>query len=166
MANDPALPDAIPEAMTRLLALFATDLAKVRFGDLDASVLQTAAGAVQAAARELAEAEALADAARASLEAAREALLHKGQRALAHARIFAEGSPDLSGRLEGIALPGGPRRAEPRLLTPDLTEASPRRRGRPPKTSAPATGTLALGGAGPHPANGAPADQAEHEATG
>ena len=150
MADDQPLPDALPESMNRLLELFASDLAKVRFGDLDASVLEGAAGAVRAAARDLAEAEALAEASRASLEAAREALLHKGQRALAHARIFAEGSPDLASKLEGIALSGGSRRAEPKLITPDLAEPSPRRRGRPPKTAAPATGTLALDGAG-HP---------------
>ena len=145
--------------MNRLLQLFATDLAKVRFGDLDASALDSAASAVRAAARELAEAEALADGARASLEAAREALVHKGQRALAHARIYAEGSPDLSQRLEGIALGGGARRLEPKLLTPDLAEAAPRRRGRPPRGAA--TGTLALGGAAPPPANGTPASPAE-----
>jgi hypothetical protein len=155
MAND----EAIPEGMNRLLQLFATDLAKVRFGDLDASALDSAAGAVRAAARELAEAEALADGARASLEAAREALVHKGQRALAYARIYAEGSPDLSQRLEGIALGGGARRLEPKLLTPDLGEATPRRRGRPPKAAA--TGTLALGGAAPPPASGTPASPAE-----
>jgi hypothetical protein len=150
MAHDQPVPDAIPESMNRLLELFAGDLAKVKFGDLDASVLEGAAGAVRAAARDLAEAEAMADAARASLEATREALLHKGQRALAHARIFAEGSPDLAAKLEGIALPGGSRRAEPKLITSDLAEPSPRRRGRPPRTAAPATGTLALDGAG-HP---------------
>ena len=156
MAND----DAIPEGMNRLLDLFATDLAKVRFGDLDASALDSAAGAVRAAARDLAEAEALADAARASLEAAREALVHKGQRALSYARIYAEGSPELAQRLEGIALVGGPRRPEAnKLLTPDLAEAAPRRRGRPPKATA--TGTLALGGAAPPASNGTPASPTE-----
>ena len=151
MAND----ETIPEGLARLLQLFATDLAKVRFGDLDASVLDGAATVVRAAARELAEAEALADSARASLEAAQEALLHKGQRALAHARIHAEGSPELAARLESIALDGGLRRGEPKLITPDVVEASPRRRGRPPR-SAPATGTLALETEPPSPSNGAP----------
>ncbi len=158
MAND----DTLPEGMNRLLALFATDLAKLRFGDLDASVLEGAAGTVRAAARELAEAEALADGARAALETARKELLLKGQRALAYARVFAEGLPELAERLEGIALAGGPRQSEPRLLTPEQAEAGPRRRGRPPKAPA-ATGTLALDeGAAAKPgsslpANGAPA---------
>jgi hypothetical protein len=154
MAND----ESIPEGMNRLLDLFATDLAKVRFGDLDASALDAAASAVRAAARDLAEAEALADGARASLEAAREALVHKGQRALAHARIFAEGSPELAARLDGITLVGG-RRGEPKLITPDQAEAAPRRRGRPPKVPD-ATGTLALG-SGSHPVNGTPARPTE-----
>jgi hypothetical protein len=151
MGND----DAIPDGMQRLLGLFAGDLAKVRFGDLDGPVLEASAGAVRAAARELAEAEALAEAARGSLEAAREALVQKGQRALAYARIFAEGAPELIAKLEGIVLGADMRRAEPRLLTPDLTEAPPRRRGRPPKPPAPASGTLALGGAASHKGNGA-----------
>jgi hypothetical protein len=156
MAND----DAIPDGMKRLLDLFATDLAKVRFGDLDGPVLETAAVTVRTAARELAEAEALADAARASLEAAREALVQKGQRALAHARIFAEGSPDLSARLEDIVLGASGRRPEARLLTADLAEPPPRRRGRPPRS--PATETLALGNAH-HDTNGTPAPAAAAE---
>jgi hypothetical protein len=155
--SDEGIAADFPEPMTRLLQLFATDLAKVRFGDLDAATLNEAAGLVRAAARELAEAEALAAGARASLEVAREALLNKGQRALAHARIYAEGSPELSQRLEAITL-GGPRRVEPKAITPDLAEAAPRRRGRPPRAAAAATatGTLALGEA---PINGtSPAD--------
>jgi hypothetical protein len=151
MAND----ESIPEGMKRLLDLFATDLAKMKFGDLDASVLEGAAGAVRSAARDLAEAEALADAARASLEAARETLLPKGPRALAYARIFAESVPELADRLVGITVGAGARHAEPKLITPDLPEGTPRRRGRPPKAPAPSTGTLALGGAAALHANGA-----------
>jgi hypothetical protein len=144
MPTDSASDEGIlPEPMIRLLELFATDLAKVRFGDLDGATLNDAAAAVRAAARELAEAEALAAAARAGLETAREALLHKGQRALAYARIYAEAAPELAQRLEGISL-GGPRRAEPKPITPDLAEAAPRRRGRPPKGLTTSTGTLAL----------------------
>src|SRR5690349_21012565 len=127
MPSDSASDDGIlAEPMTRLLELFASDLSKIRFGDLDGATLNEAAAAVRAAAREVAEAEALAAAARAALEGARETLLHKGQRALAYARIYAEGSPELAQRLEGISL-GGPRRAEPKPITPDLAEATPRR---------------------------------------
>ncbi len=159
MTND----ESIPDGMNRLLDVFATDLAKVRFGDLDAAMLDGAAGAVRAAARKLAEAQSAADAARASLEAARETLVHKGQRALAYARIFAEGSPELARRLEGISLVTGARPDEPRLITPGLAEASPRRRGRPPKLPAAATGTLALGSSAAPPGNGASVSPTEDE---
>jgi hypothetical protein len=148
--------ESIPEAMRRLLDLFASDLADLRFGDLDATALDRAASAVRAAVRELEEAEALADAARSSLATTREGLVHLGQRALAYARIYAEGSPELAERLEAIVLPGGPRRAEPKAISPGVPEASPRRRGRPPKPSSPAaTGTLELGPAASRHANGA-----------
>jgi hypothetical protein len=137
--------DPIPEAVSRLRALFDSELADVRFGDLDATALERATASVRAAARELAEAEALAAAARASLESTRAALLQLGQRALAYARIYADGSPELAERLETIAIGGETRRAEPRPITPGAVEASPRRRGRPPKQLATSTGTLALG---------------------
>jgi hypothetical protein len=158
-ATDEGSTSPLSEPMTRLLELFATDLAKLRFGDLDAAALNEAAGAVRAAARDVAEAEALAATARTALEAAREALLHKGQRALAHARIYAEGQPELAERLDGITLAGS-RRVEPRAITPELADATPRRRGRPPKASA-VTGTLALGGAPGAPANGTSAAEGE-----
>jgi hypothetical protein len=153
MPND----HAIPDGMKQLLDLFTSDLSKVRFGDLDGPALEAAAGAVRAAAGELAEAEALADAARASLEAAREVLVQKGLRALAHARIFAEGSPELAAKVEAVVLVAGARPPEARLLTPDLAEAPPRRRGRPPRAPGPASGTLALSTGTPHSGNGTPA---------
>jgi hypothetical protein len=143
--------DPIPDELKRLLDLFTTDLAKLRFGDLDASVLDGAASAVRAAAREVAEAEALADGARASLQAAQDTLMNKSQRALAYARIFAEGLPELRERLAGLALDGPVRQGSPEP-TPS-PEVAPRRRGRPPRAPAPATGTLALG-AGPQASNG------------
>ena len=142
MADDP-----IPAAMNELLELFASELADVRFGELDRTSLEKCAENVRVAAAELGRAEAAAEAARAALEAAREALLQKGQRALAHARIHAEGTPVLEQRLQTIALTRPTRRAEPLPL--GVTEALPRRRGRPPKVAtAEASGSLALSGEG------------------
>ena len=134
---------SIPAAMNTLLELFATELADVRFGDLDRAALDQAADAVRAAATDLAEANAAAEAARAALEAARETLLHKGQRALAYARIYAEANPPLADRLQVITITRpGTRRPDPGA--PGLADP-PRRRGRPPKTpAAEDTGTLPL----------------------
>jgi hypothetical protein len=136
--------DAIPPAMGTLLDLFATELKELRFGEIDRPALEKAAAAVRAAAQELAEVEALAETARASLEAAREALLQKGQRALAYARIYAEGSPALDERLQAINLGRGLRRPEA-----IVAETAPRPRGRPPKTPKVEGGTLPLAGTAP-----------------
>lgn len=135
----------IPEAFTSLLALFASDLAHVRFGDLDRAALETAAAAVQAAAAELATAELAAAAARAELEATRDELLQTGQRALAYARIYAEGSPPLTQRLQTISFASGPRPGDASDANKTgAAETITRRRGRPAKTSNEATGRLPL----------------------
>jgi hypothetical protein len=133
--------DAIPPAMGTLLELFATELADQRFGEIDRAALESAAAAERTAAHELAEIEAMAETARAALEAAREALLAKGQRALAYARIYAESSPALDERLQSITLARGLRRPEP-----ILAESAPRPRGRPPKVPKVEGGTLPLAG--------------------
>ena len=147
MATDDA---CLPEGINALLAVFASDLADVRFGDLDRAALERGAGSVRAAADELADAEAAAEAARGALEAAREELLQKGQRALAHARIHAEDLPEVSQRLQAITLGRDLRRGEPVALGGH--EGAPRRRGRPPKVAGEVTGTLALGPTAPrHP---------------
>jgi hypothetical protein len=158
--------DPVPAAMSHLLELFATELADVRFGELDRVSLEKAAEKVRVAAAELGRAEAAAEAARAVLESAREALLQKGQRALAHARIHAEGTPELEQRLQAISLTRGTRRMEP--MPVGVAEALPRRRGRPPKaTAAEASGTLPLSG-GSRSASGAAAngEEASEEALG
>jgi hypothetical protein len=158
--------DPIPVSMSHLLELFASELADVRFGELDRVSLEKSAETVRVAAAELARAEVAAEAARAALESAREALLQKGQRALAHARIHAEGTPELEQRLQAIALTRSTRRAEP--MPVGIAEALPRRRGRPPKaTIAEASGTLALAG-GSRSTSGAAAsaDEASEEAFG
>jgi hypothetical protein len=101
---------------------------------------------VQEKAEVVARAQAALEAARQSLYESQEALLQKGQRALAYARIFAEEDAELSAKLDDISLPR-PLRKAPRsegtvALEAPVTQAddsAPRRRGRPPKarTSAP-----------------------------
>lgn len=146
---------SIPEGMSALLDIFASELAELRFGDLDRGALERAADAVRVAAGDLAEAEAAAEAARTALEAAREELLQKGQRALAYARIYAEGAPEIAQRLQAITFVRGTRRTEVTSTSVGPADGAPRRRGRPPKVNSEVTGTLALGAAGAD--DGAPA---------
>lgn len=143
MVNEHA---ALSPDMNQLLALFASDLAEVRFGDLDHDALVAAASAVDAAAATLAEAERTAVAARAALDRAQGVLTQKGQRALAHARIHAEGDAALTERLQAIVLDRAPERTSDREAAAGFVATAMRRRGRPPRsaTVGEVTGTLRL----------------------
>jgi hypothetical protein len=123
-----------------VLDVFATTLADVRFGDVDAATLAHLATEVAAAAGVVAAAQAALESARASLHERQEALLLAAQRALAYARVYAEADAALSARLDAINLPRAARRprAEAAALTLDAVasvDASPPRRprGRPRK---------------------------------
>jgi hypothetical protein len=143
---DPSGNDPISPALQDLLKLFAQELSSVKFPDLDRERLEEAAQRVQEKAEVVARAQAALEAARQSLYESQEALLQKGQRALAYARIFAEEDAELSAKLDDISLPR-PLRKAPRsegavaLEAPAMQadDSAPRRRGRPPKarTSAP-----------------------------
>src|SRR4051794_17357692 len=111
----------ISAAVQDVLDLYATDLAPVRFGDLEAGVLALAADEVNEAARVLALAEATLDAARGALAEKQETLLQKAHRALAYARVYAEDEPELAARIERIALPRSGRRP----LKMELGETAP-----------------------------------------
>ncbi|MBJ6760509.1 hypothetical protein JGU66_07020 [Myxococcaceae bacterium JPH2] len=139
---DPTDNDSISPALRALLELFATDLAEVRFPDLDTAVLGDAAALVRERAEVVARAQAALEAARQGLQESQDALLQKGQRALAYARVFAEEDAALSEKLEGIHLPRPMRKAskaegtlaaEPVAPSIGSEENAPRRRGRPPK---------------------------------
>lgn len=103
--------DPISPALRALLELFATELAEVRFPDVDAEVLDDAAAAVREKAEAVAKAQAALDAARLSLHESQDVLLQKGQRALAYARVFSEENAELSAKLEGINLPRATRKS-------------------------------------------------------
>lgn len=101
---------AIPPAVQAVLDLFTTDLADVRFGDLDAPALARLASDVQAASEIVASAQIALDLARGALHERQEALLQQAQRALAYARVFAEADVALTARLDAITLPRASRR--------------------------------------------------------
>lgn len=124
---------AIPEAVQQLLAVFSTKLADVRFPDVDRASLARAIDEAHTAAIAVATAETTLEAARTAQREQHEELLRRAQRALAYARVFAEGDEELSHELDAILLPRATRRrTEEPALSP--TEAAPaRRRGRPRK---------------------------------
>lgn len=127
--------NAISDPLKALLGLFDGDLRELKFPDVDAQVLTTTARAVVAAAESVAEAEAALEAAREELQRHQDALLHKAQRALAYARVYAEEQPELLEKLALITLPRPPRRASAaeQSAAPSSEGSAPRRRGRPPK---------------------------------
>lgn len=127
---------AIAPPLQSLIDLFASELAQVKFPDVDLAVLNEAAAKVREKAEAVARAEAALDVARAALADSQEALLAKGHRALAYARVYAEEDEALSAKLEAVGLPRPPRRlvrAELHAEVTPLVESAPRRRGRPPK---------------------------------
>src|SRR5579885_1314657 len=117
---------AIPAPVQTLLELFATSLVDVRFADVDAATLARLASAVETAAASVGTAQAALDAAREALQERQDALLHHAQRALAYARVYAEGDAALSERLDTVNLPRPARRAraeETLVLSADVQPA-------------------------------------------
>jgi hypothetical protein len=132
--------DPIPSAIQEVVDLFVSELASLKFGDLEPTSLAAATEEVKAVAADVIRAEAALENARAVLVEKRGALLHKAQRALAYARVYAENQPELASRLERIALPRSPRRSAQSESSPhdakvsgavETTTPPPRRRGRP-----------------------------------
>jgi ElaB/YqjD/DUF883 family membrane-anchored ribosome-binding protein len=97
--------NSIPQSVRAVLDLFATELAELRFGDLDAALLARLAEEVGGAEAAVAEAEAALSAARTRLHDGHEALLLQAQRALAYAKVYAEENPELAQSVELISLP-------------------------------------------------------------
>jgi hypothetical protein len=131
--------DAIPSPIQSLLELFATDLAEVRFADVDAQTMTRAAADVQAASVIVAAAQAALDDARQVLQERQEALMQYAQRAIAYARVYAESDDALSERVNAIALPRPARRTragtDALVLSPEPAGAPARPRGRPRKVA-------------------------------
>jgi hypothetical protein len=153
----------IPQPVQVVLDLFASELSHVRFADIDGHALAELAAAVTDAQASALAAQAALDAAAVALDEKQEALLSAAHRALAYARVYAEGNDALKTKLDGVSLPRS-RRArlevvrstdgarphdsargtvqDPFALFDDTTDGAstgPRRRGRPRKVSPPAT---------------------------
>ena len=91
--------DATPTLARQVIDLYSVELADVRFPDLDLSALLYAQTELHAAQLEVERVVAeLADK-RADLESRSQALLTKAERALAYAKIYAQGDEELAPRL-------------------------------------------------------------------
>jgi hypothetical protein len=114
------LSDALTPFSREVLELYASELADVRFPDLDLANLQELAAAVGAAQEEAEAIEAKLAEARQRVAEQNAALQTRAERALSYARIYAEGNAGLRTRIEKIRKPGP-------------AEGAPKKRGRPSK---------------------------------
>jgi hypothetical protein len=109
--NQSGIPTAADEPLGAplrdVLALFADELADVRFPDVDDATLRSAAAVVAEAHAEVRRLEAALQDARRALDEAHDALVVRAQRGMAYARVFADGDVALLARLDSIALPRG-----------------------------------------------------------
>lgn len=128
--------EAVNPAIRELLVIFAEALAGVSFPDVDGKALAVQAAQVEERAVELRRLEATLDEARRRLAEAQDALAQRALRAVAYARVFADGDAALSARLEALVLPRprSTRAVTAAAVTPD---GGPRRRGRPPRAASP-----------------------------
>ncbi|MBL8620923.1 MAG: hypothetical protein JNK64_06450 [Myxococcales bacterium] len=142
--------DALDPSLRELVELFAGPLATVSFPGVDGRRLGTLAAQVEADTAELARLDAAAAALRQRLSDARDDLLQRAQRALAYARVYAdgEGPPELAAQLDAVVLPRTrSQRPAPAVATTAATAepAAPRKRGRPRKEPQPTTLFAAAG---------------------
>jgi multidrug efflux pump subunit AcrA (membrane-fusion protein) len=126
--------DATPTLARQVIDLYSVELADVRFPDLDLSALLYAQTELHASQLEVERVEAeLADI-RAQLEARSQALLAKAERALAYAKIYAQGDEDLAPRLADIGRKRSANASAAHTQSSPGLIAAPKRRGRKPKT--------------------------------
>jgi hypothetical protein len=126
-------PDPVPTELRAVVELFAGELAKVTFPDVDATVLARELDAVRARSRDVDKARAALAAAERALDERTAALAQLAARGIAYARIYAAAHPELTGleaRLASLtASAAGPRADGPAI------DPAPRRRGRPPRSA-------------------------------
>lgn len=125
--------DGVPEEARGVIELFSGQLASISFPDVDASVLERHAAAVQAERRAVEEARAALEAVTLELAKRTEELTVLARRGLAYAKIYAAAHPEKQELVAGLS------RLEARERAPKLREdGSPApRRGRPPKAPRP-----------------------------
>jgi hypothetical protein len=123
--------DQTPEIARQIIELYAEELVDVTFPDIDLAKLRSAQSELHAAQLEVERVEAELAEVRAERDRQSEALSSKAERALAYARVFAQGDPSLAPRIAEIGrkkLPGSDenanRPAKPRGRKPKAAPAS------------------------------------------
>ena len=117
--------ELVPAEVRAVIELFATQLAKVAFPDVDAASLRREVDDLRAEAAAVGRARIALAAALAACETRRAGLAHSAARAVAYARIYSEAHPDrqpLAAALAALAKP-----------VPTEDRVTPKRRGRPPR---------------------------------
>jgi hypothetical protein len=128
----PSSEDPVPAEVHAVIALFANQLAKISFPDIDAGALRREADELRTEAKAVARAREALDAALAMFATRRATLTEMARRAIAYARIYSEAHPDrhaLATAIAELSEPG------PAAVASGLT-ANGKRRGRPPRQSA------------------------------
>jgi hypothetical protein len=128
--------DTTPLLARQVIDLYALDLADVRFPDLDLSALLYAQSELHAAQLEIERVEQELVQARAVWESRAQVLTQKAERALAYARIYAQGDAELGPRIADIG------RRKPAASADAISGAgadagAPKKRGRKPKAESP-----------------------------
>jgi hypothetical protein len=100
------LEDPIIDPVKDVIALFNTDLESVTFPELNASILNDFVEQVKNKAIELQQLQTKVLNAKEALETSQNELLLKATRALAYAKVYAEGKEDLTEKLSAINLSG------------------------------------------------------------
>ena len=126
--------DSITAPIQEVLALFQGPLKEVSFPGVSLEAFELTFRKVEEQAREVEKAQAALEAARSALQGVHQEVIQQAQRALAYAKVYAEGNEELLAKLDGIQLAkkagATPR---PRTRAPLADGEAPRRRGRKPK---------------------------------
>jgi hypothetical protein len=128
---DVPIEDPVPAEVHAVIDLFANQLAKVSFPEIDAGSLRRQADELRTEAKAVARARDALDAALATFATRMATLTDTAARAVAYARIYSEAHPDRHALAAAIAALSEPARPAAASLT-----ASGKRRGRPPRRSA------------------------------
>jgi hypothetical protein len=129
--------DVTPTLARQVIDLYAVELSEVRFPDLDLSALLYAQAELHAAQLEVERIEAeLADK-RADLDVRSQALISKAERALAYARVFAQGDEQLAPRIADIGRKRNSAAHTQSTISSSGQLTAPKRRGRKPKSDDP-----------------------------
>jgi hypothetical protein len=127
--------DPVPSEVSGVIELFATQLSKVAFPEIDAATLRRAADELRAEARAVARAREALDTALAGFAARRVALGETCARAIAYARIYSQAHPDRTALATAIAALSETRPVAVAAAVGTATGTG-KRRGRPPRRSA------------------------------